>query len=246
MHVFITGGTRGIGNGLVTEFLKKNVQVSFTGTSESSINKVKDQFQGDFLPIICDVRDKSQIEKALEQAISKYGSIDIWINNAGVDQNRQDVGDLEESEIRKVIDVNVTGMIIATSVAINQLKKQGYGRIYNMEGLGSNNMVIPKTVIYGSSKRLLTYFSKGCNKELKAFKDIYVGTMMPGMVFTDLLMNNMDETGLKVAKILGNEVTVVTPYLVKKALQGKKHIKFSSYGTALVRLITMPFKRKSK
>ena len=78
MHIFITGGTRGIGKGLVTEFLKNDSKVSFTGTSEKSINDVVNQFKGDFLPIICDVRNKSNIEDALNQAVLKYGDINIW------------------------------------------------------------------------------------------------------------------------------------------------------------------------
>ncbi len=224
MNIFITGGTRGIGFGLVTEFLKKNHNVVFTGTSQESIRKASSKFNGDFLGIVCDVRHKEQIEKAKEHAIKKYGTIDIWINNAGVDQDRLDVSDLSEEEIKRVVDINIVGMMLGTSVALVQMKKQGCGHVYNMEGLGSNNMTIPKTLIYGSSKHLLTYFSKGCNKELKAYKDVWVGTLSPGMVFTDLLLHDMGDDGMKIARILGSEVEEVTPWLVKKMLKNKKKI----------------------
>lgn len=224
MNIFITGGTRGIGFGLVTEFLKKNHSVAFTGTSEESIQKASSKLQGDFLAIVCDVRHKDQIENAKNQAIDKFKTIDIWINNAGVDQDHLYVSDLSEEEIRRVIDVNVIGMMLGTSIALSQMKKQGFGHVYNMEGLGSNNMVIPKTLIYGSSKHLLTYFSKGCNKELKTYKDVWVGTLSPGMVFTDLLLHDMEDGGMKIAKILGNSVEVVTPWLVKNMLQNKRKI----------------------
>ena len=224
MHILITGGTRGIGFGMTNEFLKKGHNVSFTGTKLESIKKATSALEGHFMGIVCDVRSKEQIISAKNQAIDKFGDIDIWINNAGVDQDRLDVSDLSESEIKRVIDINVNGMILGTSVALTQMKKQGYGHIYNMEGLGSNNMAIPKTLIYGSSKHLLTYFSKGCNKELKGYPLIFVGTLSPGMVFTDLLNHNLGDDGTKIAKILGNEVEEVTPYLVKKMLKGKKRI----------------------
>lgn len=224
MNIFITGGTRGIGFGLTSEFLKKNHHVAFTGTSEQSIQKASSKLKGDFLSIVCDVRHKEQIEKAKDLAIEKFGPIDIWINNAGVDQDRLDVSDLSEEEIKRVVDINIVGMMLGTSIALTQMKKQGYGHVYNMEGLGSNNMAIPKTLIYGSSKHLLTYFSKGCNKELKPYKDVWVGTLSPGMVFTDLLLHDMGEDGMKIAKILGSEVEEVTPWLVKKMLQHKKRI----------------------
>ena len=86
-------------------------------------------------------------------------------------------------------------------------------------------MVIRKTIIYGSSKRLITYFSNACNKELKGFKNIFVGTIQPGMVFTDLLLNNMTDDGMKIANILGNEVDYVAQKVVPKILKGKRHVK---------------------
>lgn len=244
MHVFITGGTRGIGKGLVKEFLKRGHEVSYTGTSEKSISKSIGEFSGNFLPLVCDVREKAQIEKAKDLAIEKFKCIDIWINNAGVDQDRLDVSDLSEEEIRRVIDVNVIGMILGTSVALKEMKKQNFGVVYNMEGLGSNNMTVAQTLIYGSSKRLLTYFSKGCNKELKAFDKVWVGTLQPGMVFTDLLMRNLGDDGMKIAKILGSEVEDVTAYLVPKMIAGKKSIKYLSNMKIMWRFIKSPFNKK--
>ena len=224
MHIFITGGTRGIGNGLVREFLRLGHEVSFTGTNESSITNASKNLKGDFCGIICDVRSYDSITKAKDTAVDKYKCIDIWINNAGVSQDTKDVCDLSEDDIKKVIDINVSGMIMGTSVAITEMKRQNFGFIYNMEGLGSNNMKIAKTVVYGSSKRLLTYFSKACNKELKEYKNITVGTLSPGMVFTDLLLADLEQESLKITAILGNKVETVTPFLVNKMIKEKKYI----------------------
>ena len=244
MHIVITGGTRGIGQGLVKEFLSKGHKVTFTGTSTKSIENGAKELEGDYLGLVCDVREKSQIDSLLEKAINSFGPIDVWINNAGVDQERLTVSELSEEEIRRVIDINVTGMILCTNVALKQMKEQGYGIIYNMEGLGSNNITIPKTIIYGSSKRLLTYFSKGCNREIKDYPNVTVGRLQPGMVFTDLLLNNLGEDGLKVARIIGNSVEDVTKFFVKKIVKKKKHIKFPTYRKALPRLLMAPFKKR--
>ncbi|MBU1019966.1 MAG: SDR family oxidoreductase [Firmicutes bacterium] len=224
MNIFITGGTRGIGKGMVSEFLKLGHNVSFTGTSSISVQKGSSGLSGNFVGYVCDVRDMDQIMQSMEQAVSNFGPIDIWINNAGIDQARKPVSELTSGEIKDVIDVNVVGMIHGTKVALSEMKKQGYGAIYNMEGLGSDDRMIPETVIYGSSKRLLRYFSRACNKELKEYPKIFVGTLSPGMVFTDLLLNNSTEESLKIMNILGNKVEEVTPFLVKKMLQGKKRI----------------------
>ncbi len=224
MHIFITGGSKGIGRGMVVEFLKRGHIVSFTGTSELSLSIGSEGLTGNFQGIVCDVRNKKDLEKALTLATNKFGNINIWINNAGIGQAYKDVSDLLEAEVKDVIDVNVSGMILGTSVAIAEMKKQRFGAVYNMEGLGSDGRIIPKTIVYGSSKRLLRYFSKAVNKELKEYKEIFVGTLSPGMVFTDLLLKDSTPESMKIINILGNSVDEVTPFLVEKMISGKKNI----------------------
>ena len=244
VHVFITGGTRGIGNGLVKEFLKRGHKVSFTGTTQVGIDKALEDLSGEFNGIVCDVRNYDEIENAKSIAFNKFTDIDIWINNAGVTQPQKDVYELTEEEIKRVIDINVTGMIMATAIAVKQMKKQKYGIVYNMEGLGSNNMMIPKTIVYGSSKRLLRYYSRAICKELKNDRNIFVGTISPGMVFTDLLLKDATEESMRITNILGNKVEEVTPFLVKNMLRGKKHIYWLTNRKVMWRFFTSIFKKK--
>jgi len=244
MHIFITGGTRGIGQGLVKEFLRNGHQVSFTGTSESSVAKGQENLSGEFAAFVCDVRYKEMIELAAKQAISIFGDIDIWLNNAGVDQDRLSVSELHETEIKRVVDINITGTMLGTSVALEIFKKQGQGMVYNFEGLGSNNMVIPKTSIYGTSKRAISYFSKAAKKEIKEYPNIYVGTIQPGMVFTDLLLKNLGEDGLKVARIIGNDVEYVTHRIVKGILNKSMKINIMTNGMLLWRFLISPIKKR--
>ena len=243
MHVFITGGSKGIGRGMVVEFLKRGHSVSFTGTSESSVSKGSIGLSGEFLGLLCDVRNKKDLEQAKDLATDKYECIDIWINNAGVGQTYKDVSDLTESEVKDVIDVNVSGMIMGTSVAIAEMKKQNHGKVYNMEGLGSDGRIIPKTIIYGSSKRLLRYFSKAVNKELKGYQEIVVGTISPGMVFTDLLLKDSTPESMKIINILGNSVEEVTPFLVEKMIKGKKNINWLTNRKVMYKFFISLFKK---
>ncbi len=243
MHVLITGGSKGIGRGLVVEFLKRGHSVSFTGTSEDSLSKGSAGLSGNFLGIVCDVRNYDDIVKAKEQALDKFECIDIWINNAGIGQVYKDISDLTEKEIKDVIDINVSGMIMGTSIAIVEMKKQNHGFVYNMEGLGSDGRIIAKTIVYGSSKRLLRYFSKAVNKELKDFEEITVGTLSPGMVFTNLLLKDSSPESMKIINILGNKVEEVTPFLVEKILKGKKNINWLTNTKVMIKFIKSMFKR---
>lgn len=246
MHIFITGGTRGIGQGLVQELLKRGHKVSYTGTSESSILKSKGNLTGEFLPLLCDVRSTNTIQSALKEALDKFGNIDVWINNAGVDQDRLDISEISEDEFKRVVDINLLGTMYGSKIALNQFKKQGYGTLYNLEGLGSNNMVIPKTVVYATTKHAITYLTKGIKKEFKQYKNINIGTINPGMVFTDLLMRNLGDDGMKVARIIGNEVDYVSRKVINK-LEKKKHkIVVTSNLEIGWRFLTSPFRKYTR
>jgi len=133
---------------------------------------------------------------------------------------------------------------MGTSVALNEMKKQNYGKVYNMEGLGSDGRVISKTIVYGSSKRLLRYFSNGANKELKEFDEISVGTLSPGMVFTELLLKDSTKESMKIINILGNSVEEVTPYLVEKIIKGKKNINWLTNRKVMIKFGKSLFKKK--
>lgn len=246
MHIFITGGTRGIGHGVVKELLKRGHKVSFTGTSEESITNGVQDLAGEYFAYVCDVRNKEMIETVSTQATNKFGDIDIWINNAGVDQQRLYVSELDEKEIKRVVDINITGTILGTSVALELMHKQTHGMVYNFEGLGSNDMVIPKTSIYGTSKRAITYFTKAVKKELKEFPNISIGTIQPGMVFTELLLHNLGDDGLKVARIIGNDVEFVAKRIVTGIEKRKNKVNIMKNSTLIWRFLSSPFIKRNQ
>ena len=80
MHIFITGGTRGIGQGIVKEFLKLGHEVSFTGTSSSSIEAALKGLEGDYLGVVCDVRDIESIKilKVVEKFSGKGAPLALF------------------------------------------------------------------------------------------------------------------------------------------------------------------------
>jgi NADP-dependent 3-hydroxy acid dehydrogenase YdfG len=244
MHIFITGGTRGIGYALVNEFVAKGHKVSFTGTSETSVMNANitniDQARG----YVLDVRYKDQIEQVAKNAEVTFGPIDIWINNAGVPQNHDHIEKLSVTTTNQVIDVNIKGLVYGTQVAITMLQALG-GTVYNMEGLGSNGMIIKGESLYGGSKRFVRYLSKAAHKETKG-TPVTVGTLQPGMVFTSFLLDNMSEDGMTIARILGSKPEDVATFLVKQMLKGKRIIAYLTNIRMIGRFLKYPFVRQNK
>ncbi len=242
MNIVITGGTRGIGKGMVEYFLMNNHNVTFSGTSIQSINEALNDVKGNFHAVICDVSKPKDIEKLYFEAVEQFGHVDVWFNNAGVNQRRGEVSELLYTDIDHVIDINVKGMMYATSFVVSKMKEVGVGIVYNMEGLGSDGRMIPETILYASSKRLLRYFSQGADKELKG-TNVRVGTVSPGMVFTDLLMSETSDDAKKVINILADDVDTVTTYICKKIELGKKKINWLTNRKVMKKFILSAFKK---
>ena len=120
-------------------------------------------------------------------------------------------------------------MIYGSHIAAAEMIKQGYGAIYSMEGLGSNNMIQPKTILYGTTKHALTYFMKGLAKELEG-TGIIAGRLSPGMVLTDFITKTPDGTPSevledprfkKVFNILADKPGTVAGFIIPRILRNK-------------------------
>lgn len=193
-NVVITGSTRGIGFCMGMEFLRAGCSVTISGRCESltpEASAALKPFKGKFIFVQCNVQDKAQLQNLWEISLERWGKIDIWINNAG--QNAPHVLSWEtgETHTENIIKTNIIGMVYGSQVAAAGMIKQGHGAIYSMEGLGSNNMIQSKTILYGTTKHALTYFMKGLAKELEG-TGVIAGRLSPGMMLTDFITKAPD------------------------------------------------------
>lgn len=256
MNVVITGSTRGIGYGLAEEFLKAGHNVLINGRDRmvcaDVYNRLKSKYPDCEIHIYaCDVTCYNSVDRMCWEANRYLGSIDIWINNAGMTQENEYFYNYDKTKLDQIIDVNIKGMVYGTKVAAEQMKDTG-GYIYNMEGFGSNNMMADRMTYYGMTKRALTYFTKSAAKEARNTK-VKIGTLSPGMVVTDLLLSGMPEDEkekkslIKIVNILADKVETVTPFLVKGMLKNCKNgasISWLTNRKVLARFFLSIFKKR--
>jgi len=229
----ITGGTRGIGAGLVTNFLKSGWNVAYSGTSvetiEKSLHRLSQEFNKEnYTAIRCDVRIENDLTSLWESAFKAYGRIDIWVNNAGVAYEQIPFHEVPPEVFAKIIDTNLKGLMLSTQIVYNRMLEQGFGAIYNMEGLGSDGRIIKGMTPYGTSKRAASYFNEAFVKEMKN-SPVILGTIAPGMVLTDMLLDPIRKNPAKskelirIYNILASDPETVTPILVRKMIGNRKH-----------------------
>ncbi|HLP74166.1 MAG TPA: SDR family oxidoreductase [Bacteroidales bacterium] len=255
--VVITGGTRGIGASLVKDFLKLGWNVAWSGTREKtvqdSLSSISVSYPGNsYAAFVCDVSVESDLKALWDNAAKKFGQIDIWVNNAGRGNEQSRFDKTDPATFMGIIDTNVKGLMLATHVACNRMLQQGHGAIYNMEGLGSDGRMISGLTPYGTSKRAVRYFSEAFAKEVNG-SPVIIGTISPGMVLTDLTMNQVrkdpgnNRSLIKIYNILANEPETVTPFLVKRMTENRKNgakITWLTKGKLLWSFLKAPFSKR--
>jgi len=237
--IVITGSTRGIGFALARAFLANNCRVVISGRRKESVNAAISRLKQEkpdalISGLACDVNALRDLESLWKFAIEKYKRVDIWINNAGISNELRMVEDIPTDEIKRVIGTNLMGEIFGSQVALRGFQKQGYGALYNMEGMGAKKgRMIDGLSIYGTTKAGLRYFNDAIAQENKHEK-ILIGALLPGMVLTDMVTGQYEGKPEQWNRVVGifdaisTEVNVVAEWLVEKMLSNTKNgIRFS-------------------
>lgn len=256
-NVVITGSTRGIGFSMATEFLRAGCNVTLSGRGEALPESTRvslSLFKGKYIYVPCNVQKKASLQNLWDASLEKWGSIDIWINNAGQNTPHAFSWETGESYIENIIKTNITGMIYGSQIAAAEMIKQGHGAIYSMEGLGSNNMIQLKTILYGTTKHALTYFMKGLAKELEG-TGVIAGRLSPGMMLTDFITKTpdgeqseviSDKKFKKLFNILADKPETVAKFFIPRILNNTKsdtQIAWLTNRKAIWRFITSGFRK---
>ena len=229
--VMITGSTRGIGRGLAENFLASGCRVIISARAQSKVDEVVGELQDIYgkdsvAGTACDITSEEALAKLWAFA-SDTGSVDIWINNAGMSIVRKPLWEQSAEDLQQIVNTNLTGLLLACKVALAGMLKQGHGQIWNMEGFGSTGQTNTGMAAYGATKRALNYLTTSLQKEVKGTA-VQVNTLSPGIVVTELLVGDYDfsspewQKTRKILNILGDTVETVTPFLVQGILSARK------------------------
>ncbi|MCH7958538.1 MAG: SDR family NAD(P)-dependent oxidoreductase [Candidatus Hydrogenedentes bacterium] len=179
--VFITGGSSGIGAALGRGFAKEGARVALAARHadrlDESVGRIRDA-GGDAIPIVCDVRDRSSIDRAVSETLEAFGGIDVAIANAGFGVSGTFEA-LATDDYRRQFDTNVFGAIDTAYAALPALIASKGRLVFVSSVLGA--VGAPTTSAYCASKFALCGFAESIYYEL-AEKGVSVTCINPGMV----------------------------------------------------------------
>ncbi len=229
--------------------------------NEESIEKAKFEleslsFKGKVLAIKADITKESDVENLINEVLKESSKIDIWINNAGVNQPNKPVWELDVKTIDRLIDVDLKETILCSNKILPIMIKQNHGQLYNVEGHGSNDATITGLSLYGTSKRAVTYFTESLAHEVEDKKcNVCIGKITPGIMITNFINTSLgdgehielDEKTKKFYNILGDYPETIANFMVDKIINNKKNnVKFAwlTNKRAAIRFITSPFNKR--
>lgn len=184
--VFITGGSRGIGEAVVRECAGKyNVAFTYNNSKERA-EKLQDELSsfGGVLAIHCDVRDSKSVSDAVDIAKKRFGKIDILVNNAGISQSGLFI-DATDDELREIFDVNVGGAMRVTRCILPDMLSREEGSIVNVSSIWGVEGASME-VAYSATKSAIIGFTKALAKEV-APNGVRVNAVAPGAIDTDMM-----------------------------------------------------------
>jgi 3-oxoacyl-[acyl-carrier protein] reductase len=185
----VTGGSRGIGLAIARALVADGVDVLITGLSESHLAAARLELEaagadgrGRVEARRADVRQYADVEQAIGAAVTRFGGVDVLVNNAGVGVFAN-VGEMTPAQWAEVLETNLTGVFNACHAAIPHLRRSGAGFIINISSLSGSNP-FAGAAAYCASKAGLNAFSEALMQELR-HENIRVSYVMPGSVATE-------------------------------------------------------------
>lgn len=184
----VTGGAKGIGAAAVRLLCQRGLRVAIHyHTSEEKalalssflVSKGYDAF-----PVRADVTDPRQVENMVQTVISRCGSLDVLVNNAGVD-HWQLFDTVTDEQWRQVIDADLTGVFHCCRAALPQMLRQKYGRIVNVASVWGQ-VGASCEAVYSAAKAGVIGLTKALAKET-ALSGITVNCVSPGAIATDMM-----------------------------------------------------------
>ena len=181
----ITGGARGIGEGICKIFCKEGATVAMwdiLDEGEKTADRIKKE-GGNIIFQKVNVTDQSSVNIAVEKLIGEYGRIDILINNAGIIRDRS-LLKMTRDEWDSVIDVNINSLYVTTKAVLPHMKEAKYGRIINASSINAFQGAFGQAN-YSASKAAIAGFTRALCKETGRY-NITVNAVAPGFIKSEM------------------------------------------------------------
>jgi cyclopentanol dehydrogenase len=191
----ISGGARGQGAVEAKTFAREGARVVFGDIRDDEGKQVEADIRasgGDAVYVHLDVTSEEDWRDAVEVAVSRYGKLNILINNAGIVIPRVPIEERSAEEWDRVMAVNAKGVFLGTKYAIPAMRRAGGGAIVNISSIAGIGQSLHQEPAYAASKGAVRIFTKVTASQY-AQEKIRCNSVHPGPIDTDMLHHAMSD-----------------------------------------------------
>ena len=184
--VVVTGSTRGIGRSIAEACGAAGARVVVCARREEDVDEAIRALAAADVPVCgmqADVSVNEDVEALRDLALSWYGRIDCWVNNAGISLGYRPLDEIDPEDLRRIVDVNLTGTMYGCRAILPYFREHG-GVLLNMSGRGYKGEATPYTAAYAATKTAIASLSRSLARENRGVP-VSVHALVPGMVATD-------------------------------------------------------------
>lgn len=194
----VTGGSRGIGKAIAATFVRCGANVMIVSRKEDSLRATAEEIGGNIAFMAANTGDVDSADKAVAATIEKFGSLDIFVNNAATNPYAGPMMEVDQSRYDKTFQVNLRGPVFWTQSVWSQWMKDHPGVIVNVASIGGLRTEASLGV-YNLTKAAIIHMTRQLAGELGATRVVGVA---PGLIVTDFAQMLVDNFGDTLAKRL--------------------------------------------
>ena len=191
----VTGASSDIGASVVKRFVEEGAKVVLLGRDIKKLDKVRKDTgnEENTVSMTCDVTDEAQIFQTVDQVMDKYGKIDVLVNGAGTLNDPIHFHEMPETEINKLIDVNIRGIFKPTKAVLTKMSEAKAGVIINIGSISSER-AIPRVhlAVYSATKAAVSMFTKSIAVEY-ARQNIRCNCINPGIINSGMIKPYLED-----------------------------------------------------
>jgi NAD(P)-dependent dehydrogenase (short-subunit alcohol dehydrogenase family) len=184
LNCVITGGSSGIGAATARRFVAEGAEVLITDINMDAADALAAELGAAVTTFRCDVKSESEVKAAAEAAYTRWGKVDVLVNNAGSELNRS-YDETTEDEWDHVLNTDLKGPWLMCKHFVPGMVEAGSGSVINISSL--NGLVgFPLSTAYGSAKGGLVVFTRDMAIEL-ASTGVRINCVCPGVIATGMM-----------------------------------------------------------
>lgn len=192
--IVITGASSGIGAALARQLGARGDRVVLAARREPELRRLADEIGNQALTVVTDVTRRREVDALRDRAIDAFGSIDVWVNNAGRGVSKH-VLDLTDDELDEMMTVNLKSALYGMQAVVPYFIKRRRGHVINVSSFLSRVPMATIRAAYSASKAALNTLTANLRMDLAGtHPDVHVSLVMPGLVSTEFARHALHGT----------------------------------------------------